>query len=138
MKAGFIVSLFLIGIGAVARAETGTFAQTGSMTSPRFGHTATLLPDGRVLIAGGFISCDIGSVCHKPDHDELYDPATGTFTATVPDLLPDGRVLVAGYTVRPLDPSTSVLLNDRSVLHVGDGGAELFDPVSGSSSPVAH
>ena len=52
--------------------STRTFAATGSMATARFGHTATLLPDGRVLIAGG----NVGTCA------ELYDPSTGTFTAT--------------------------------------------------------
>jgi hypothetical protein len=141
MKTSLVFSLVLFGmggIGSVARAQTGTFAQTGSMISPRFGHTATLLPDGRVLITGGFTACVIGSRCLGADHAELYDPATGTFTATFPDLLPGGRVLIAGHTVQLLDPSTDVLLNDGRVLHIGYGSAELYDPVSGTSSPVAN
>ena len=82
--------------------STGTFTPTGNMTAPRFIHTATLLPDGRVLIAGGNTTCYIGGTCLRPDHAELYDPATGTFTATTADaaggvLLPDGRfLLIAG------------------------------------------
>jgi hypothetical protein len=56
----------------VASAQTpGTFSATGSMTVPRAFHTATLLPNGKVLIAGG------GTAVL-----ELYDPSTGTFTAT--------------------------------------------------------
>src|SRR5207245_1853106 len=75
---------------------TGTFTVTGPMTIPRNGHTATLLPTGNVLIAGGD---NLASA-------ELYDPATGTFTATGPMatvrsghsaiLLPTGKVLIAG------------------------------------------
>jgi len=43
---------------------TGTFAAAGSMTVERYGHTATLLPNGKVLIAGG----------QNSSSAELYDP----------------------------------------------------------------
>ena len=60
------------------------------------GHTATLLPNGQVLVAGGATNTGIA---------ELYDPATGTWTTTgrgrarqdhTATLLSDGRVLVVG------------------------------------------
>ena len=50
----------------------GTFTTTGSMIAARFGYSATLLFDGRVLIAGG----------SKFASAEVYDPSTGTFGAT--------------------------------------------------------
>jgi hypothetical protein len=78
----------------------GTFAATGSMTVPRDFHTATILLDGKVLIAGG---TNIGGELASA---ELYDPAAGTFAATgsmaVPreyytaTLLPNGKVLIVG------------------------------------------
>src|SRR5215831_6652225 len=87
---------------------TGTFTPTGNMLTQRFGgHTATLLPDGKVLIAGGFVLVDTptGLRNFPLASAELYDPATGTFSATgnmatVPGitaaiLLNDGKVLIA-------------------------------------------
>ncbi len=68
----------------------------GSMTKSRYVHTATLLPNGKVLVTGGFSAVTATA--------ELYDPATGGWRATgslstpraghTATLLPDGRVLV--------------------------------------------
>jgi hypothetical protein len=76
---------------------SGTFTLTGSMNHPRAEFTATLLRDGKVLMAGGDLS---------PASAELYDPIARTFTPTenltVPrlyhtgTLLMDGRILIAG------------------------------------------
>ena len=48
---------------------------TGFMSTGRYAHTATLLPEGRVLVAGGFKSDYLSSA-------ELYQPSTGTWVLT--------------------------------------------------------
>jgi hypothetical protein len=83
--------------------STGTFTATGDMTTSRFYHTATPLPNGRVLIAGGSSIVNSNSTLASA---ELYDPSTGTFTATADmttarqrhtaTLLNNGKVLIAG------------------------------------------
>jgi len=83
----------------IFRADTQQFQPTGSLHRPRQGQTATLLKDGRILMAGG----TGGELIARA---ELYDPKTGTFSETgslntprykhTAGLLPDGRVLIAG------------------------------------------
>jgi hypothetical protein len=106
----------------------GVFGPTGSMTTPRYGHTATLLADGKVLIAGSRASTSQAS-------SELYDPRTGTFSPTgsmttartddTATLLADGRVLFAGG----YDNQDGTLVTLAS-------SAELYDPRTGTFSPT--
>ena len=93
--------------------STSTFTAAGAMTTARSGHTATLLNNGQILIAGGaanFIATTTAGTMNSPTASaELYDPRRGTFTLTgnmttsrsfhSASLLPDGRVLIAGGTV---------------------------------------
>jgi hypothetical protein len=86
---------------------TQTFTPTGGMTTPREFHSAALLPNGTVLVAGaGYKFVD--SAVHF-GNAEVYDPHTGAFVVVPPDgardtvpeantatLLPTGKVLVAG------------------------------------------
>lgn len=83
--------IFPLLLSVVAMAQTpGTFTLTGKMTRARSAHSATLLPDGRVLIAGGlgplgntkFGDCPLPSSCGQLTSAEIYDPSTGTFTLT--------------------------------------------------------
>jgi hypothetical protein len=109
---------------------THTFTATGSMTVPRQGATATLLNDGRVLLAGGVRNIGFRSELSSA---ELYDPVAGTFTATgsmntpreghTATLLRDGRVFVAGGS----DNGTHTL-----------DSTEIYDPRSGTWSFAGH
>jgi hypothetical protein len=102
----------------------GTFSLTGSLIQGRFGHTATLLQNGNVLVVGGYSDPE-GSVLVGTA--ELYSPLTGTFSPTsnpnVPradhtaTLLANGNVIIAGGQIGGSQTTT---------------GTELYDPNSGS------
>ena len=105
------------------------FTSIGAMKDARVAHTATLLQDGRVLIAGGSDgTTNASNVTTAIASAELYDPKTGTFSATgsmlnerknyTATLLQDGRVLVVGGET------------DSAALAT----AELYDPKTGTFS----
>lgn len=103
---------------------TGTFAATGPMTIPRHKHDGVLLPDGRVLINGGADQRDNEGTLRST---EIYDPATGRFTA-------GPEMHLARYKHR----GTSLLLPSGQVLIAGGAPqAEVFDPAARRFSVVA-
>jgi WD40 repeat protein len=126
-----IIAIFTLGAAAFhsasgSNAQVGSVTAIGAMLEPRSGHTATLLPSGKVLIAGGM----------RRNHDfyksaELYDPATGKFQATgemnerrvspVALLLGSGKVLIAGGWIG----------------HGCTNSAELYDPATGKFASIA-
>src|SRR5207248_2897860 len=112
--------LVLLGAGLAliqpCAGQSGTWTATGSLGTARTPHTATLLPNGKVLVAAR--GEDRRSA-------ELYDPASGTWAATgslvtahvfhTATLLPNGKVLVVG---------------DAGTDGLPLGSAELYDPAS--------
>jgi hypothetical protein len=105
-----------------------TWSDTGTMIlSFRYGHTVTVLADGKVLVAGGSDGAAFTT------SSEFYDPATNQWSSTTSDmnapryehtatLLPDGKVLMVG--------------GKAAVYDLVIGAAELYDPVSGTWSPT--
>ena len=77
------------------------------MVNPRVGHAMTLLPDGRVLITGGF-SLDAQSQLHYQKDAEIYDPADGSFSALSGS--PAYRRTGHGALLVTRDTGTAVLL----------------------------
>jgi N-acetylneuraminic acid mutarotase len=109
---------------------SGTWTNTGAMNGAHYDHTATLLPDGKVLVAGGsdhYNSAGTNSA-------ELYDPVSGTWSYTgamnvartthSATFLPSGKVMVAG----------GVGTNSLSVpgLYECLSSVELYDPATGT------
>lgn len=101
---------------------------TAQMTSLRNQHTATLLPNGKVLIAGGSNHGDGDGM----DTAELYDPLTQTFTALAPRMKsPRG-----GHTATLLS-SGKVLLASGFYNGPEINSAELYDPVANTFTLIA-
>jgi hypothetical protein len=108
---------------------TGTFTATGDLITARSGHTATLLNNGKVLVAGG-----VDDINQPLTSAELFDPATGSFSLTSPmtsvhalhtaTALDDGTVLIAGGS------GSSIGTGDSSKV------AELFDPLTNKFTPA--
>jgi PKD repeat protein len=120
------LSTLLLSAASVANA----IEPTGSMATPRSEHGAARLPDGRVLVTGGFSTGGFSTTSV-----EIYDSATGSFAPASPLIvsrapagvatLTDGRILVVGG-VRRIGPDSELL---RS--------AEIYDPASASWSMTA-
>lgn len=120
---------------------TGAWRLTGAMIDARIDHTATLLANGRLLIAGGALGCSL-SYPNLPQLNsaEEYDPMTGTWVARTlmqtgrynhtATLLNDSRVLIAGGI--PETITTVTIEDDGSIFMKCDlgpptGGAEVYD-----------
>ncbi len=124
--AGVAVASFLF-LGNAARAQVWTV--TGSMTGVRGGGTATLLPNGKVLIAGGTSATAYLATA------ELYDPLTNTFA-------PTGSMQIA--RTNEYAGNFSILLTNGKVLVAGGRNpngifvAEIYDPTTGLFSPTGN
>jgi hypothetical protein len=111
---------------------TGKFKLTGKTHTYGFGsdiwagHTATLLQNGKVLLAGG-ANEDFGTFSIA----ELYDPSTDTFTATANMTTPR-----AGHTATLLPDGTVLLAGGQ--LTVGITSAEIYNPATGTFSATGN
>src|SRR5262245_28285515 len=120
LYAVYVILAVLVPLCGTASAQ---ILETASLQVARTGHTATLLGNGQVLLVGG------ASGGAALDTAEVFDPATGAFTAV-------------GSMGTPRTDHAAVLLGDARVLVSGgqnSGGAlatsEYFDPATGTFSP---
>jgi hypothetical protein len=123
MRMPKLVIVFTLGIvlsaAQAARGQSGSFANTGSMTAARSGQVAALLNNGNVLVAGSYFGTD------DLVSAELYNPTTGTFTAT-------GNM--------GLYPNSATVLQNGLVLITGylTAGAELYNPTKGTFTATGN
>ena len=107
--------------GEIYDPAAGTFTVTGGMNALRVAYGSALLPDGRVLLAGG------GSLVEAHDTAEVFDPETRHFVPTANNLR------------SVFSPCQAVTLNNGKVL-IADGDkdepADLFDPETMRFSPT--
>lgn len=96
------------------------------MTGPRAAHTATLLPDGRVLVAGGFTAKG-----NSIESAEIFDPAAETFS-------PAGNMSSprSGHTATPLSNGKVLIAGGYNGIYLAS--AELYDPSTGTFTPAAR
>jgi hypothetical protein len=123
---------------------TRAFAFTGSMNVPRWGHSATLLPDGKVLMAGGYNFA--GGAHANLDTAELYDPSTGQFTLLASKMSSPRRQ----HTATAFADSTSKGMKVLIAGGIASGGAaasdvwgvtnkaDLYDAATGTFAPTGN
>jgi uncharacterized protein (TIGR03437 family) len=128
---------------AQAPVTNSSWSLTGSLNTTRYSHTATLLRNGKVLVAGGGGWICSGNYPLPPyscyltvnSSAEVYDPATGTWSYTgslsrrashSATLLANGQVLVAGGANYGYDIGVSSYLKS----------AEVYDPAAGKWRPT--
>src|SRR5262249_29183453 len=120
-RLGYSVPLFVLALLGSHTAHAAPWVTNSPLNVARHSHTATLLPNGNVLVAGGGILSNVIT-----NSAELYDPATGKCQPTgfmlearrnaTATLLPNGKVLIAG----------GFNFNEQHL-----ASAELYDPATG-------
>jgi hypothetical protein len=100
---------------------TNGFLPVARMNFHRYKHSAVLLTDGKVLIAGG-----IASYPDKPRYTtaELFDSATNSFVKT-------GDMILDRFKVKN---ATVLLQNGKVLIAGGSWGLEIYDPATGTFS----
>lgn len=126
MLALFVLAALLLPVAHPAGAATlcePFWSSTGNISVARHAMSATLLPNGKVLVAGGDSPAGVQSLA------ELYDPVTGAFTS-------------AGNMTKARKSHTATLVSGGAKLLItggsGDDTAEVYDPGAGSFTATGN
>jgi hypothetical protein len=122
------------GVGALASAEiydpaTNSWQPTAPMGTARAYHGATLLSDGRVLVAGGLASR--GDYSAVLSSSELFSPMTGTWSGAGAMAVPRARM-----SVTPLADGRALVAGGRTLGEAVLASAELFAPPCALTAPT--
>ena len=119
----------------LAQAASGAWRWTRTMATARRYHTATLLNDGRVVVAGGSTGC--GFSCSVTNASEVFNPASGTWSSAGSSMTTDrpatGSIAVGrdGHTLVLL-PNGAVVVPGGEVVVLGGlaptAASELYTP----------
>jgi hypothetical protein len=125
--------LSLAHLKAAHALPSGTWSQTENMIIPRSKHTATLLPDGTVLVAGG-LTGSLGNTT-TTSSAEVYNPVTGKWSVTssmivarsrfTATLLQNGKVLVAGGSNNGIATAIAELYDFKTGLWMQTGNMKV-------------
>jgi len=120
--------LYIPGVPSGGKPTLGKFVAIASMNTAREDHTASLLPDGSVLLAGGK-----SGTTTVEGSGEIYDPILQTFSPTAGSMVTP-RV---GHAAVPLNSGFVLLTGGEDDSFTATAGAELYDPPSGPHSTAA-
>lgn len=104
-----------------ASTESAEAVMANKLSLPRFGHTATVLTDGRILIAGGFTSCGSNHKCLATNSVEIID-------------MESGEIEKLADMIEPRALHKAVLMDDGSVIFIG--GVKAFNATAQSESDI--
>src|SRR5437762_2460957 len=108
-RSAVLAILIAAGLAAQDSPRVTLWSNTGRMTSLRYNHTSTLMPNGKVLVIGG------GGGANSPGTAEIFEPATNSWRATAPP-------------INPPSGHSAILLANGKIFVTGVDSAELFDP----------
>jgi hypothetical protein len=126
------VALFSFSLaGAPSPSGTGAVSEIAAMHIARASHTSTLLPNGKVLIAGGFAGS--GGEYNPYRTAEVFDPNSGSF-----QLVAEMSIGRSGHTATLLKNGKALIVGGWTGRYDLRGSAEIYDPATNAFTPTGN